>query len=285
MEVTSEGVRLFYQPVGSPDNYPVIVLHGGPGLDHTEMHPWLDPLADEFYLIYCDLRGQGRSERVDPGTLSLDVFARDVSAIAEALGFDRYALLGHSYGAFVTLAHAIEQDTAAQYIISSGTASFAKSAPEIEANLAAFEPVALREQVTQSWALEPTVKTHDDVARIMEMQMPFHFASAESDAYRRYTERGHRDAVYAPEVLAYFSASSYPIEFEDRLGEINKPVLILTGQLDRTCTPRAAQEMHQGIRGSELVIFPDAGHMTFIEQPELYFGAVRDFLHAHEAAS
>src|SRR4051794_35647974 len=151
MDVTIEGARVFYEPVGPEENYPLIVLHGGPGLDHTEMHPWLDGLSDTFRLIYVDERGQGRSERVDPATLSLERFARDVTLLASALGLERYALLGHSFGAFIALTHAIEEGGAGHYIISGGTASFTKTGPEIQANLDAFEPVELWEQVKQSW--------------------------------------------------------------------------------------------------------------------------------------
>ena len=71
MEAVVDGIRIFYQTAGSKENYPLILLHGGPGLDHTEMSPWLDSLRDDFYLIYLDERGQGRSEPVDPSTLSL----------------------------------------------------------------------------------------------------------------------------------------------------------------------------------------------------------------------
>src|SRR5579864_5234673 len=101
MEAIIDGVRIFYTTVGAESNYPLIVLHGGPGFDHTEMHPWLDPLANTFRLIYVDERGQGRSERVDPQSLTLRHFAEDVSGLAAALGLDRYALLGHSFGAFI----------------------------------------------------------------------------------------------------------------------------------------------------------------------------------------
>lgn len=199
MEISIDGVRLFVLPVGAEDGYPLFVLHGGPGLDHTEMHPWMDSLGDAFRLLYVDLRGQGRSQRVDPATLTLSVFASDVSRMAEALGLREYALLGHSFGSFVTLAHAIEQGGASHYIISSGTASFGKSGPEIQANLAAFEPVALREQVTESWALEPHARTQDDVARLMAMQMPFHFASVESEAYRNYVSADAQgEVIYSP---------------------------------------------------------------------------------------
>ncbi len=65
MNVTlSDGVSLFVHEVG--EGFPVILLHGGPGLDHTHMSPWLDSLGDEFRLLYVDGRGQGRSERVEP---------------------------------------------------------------------------------------------------------------------------------------------------------------------------------------------------------------------------
>lgn len=280
MDITVDGTRIFYLPVGSEDNYPLIVLHGGPGLDHTEMHPWLDPLSDTFRLIYVDQRGQGRSERVDPTTLTLDRFAEDVSALAGALGLERYALLGHSYGAFVTLAHAVERGDASYYIISSGSASMTKSMPEIRENLARFEPLELREQVTESWDREPYARTQEDVAELMRMQMPFHFAGVKSAAYRRYMEL-EEGAIYSPEVLAYAATHEYEIEYEDRLAGITKPTLVLVGESDRTTTPRAARDLHAGIPNSELVVIPDAGHMTYVEQPDLYFNAVREFFKRH----
>ena len=101
-----DGYGMFVEEVGG--GFPLVVLHGGPGLDHTQFRPWLDPLGDEFRLLYVDERGQGLSERVDPETLSLEVFARDVDLLAEALGLDRFALLGHSFGAIVTTWHATE---------------------------------------------------------------------------------------------------------------------------------------------------------------------------------
>lgn len=280
MDITVNGTRLFYQPVGSEDNYPLIVLHGGPGLDHTEMHPWMDSLGDQFRLLYLDLRGQGRSERVDPATLTLTLFSDDISGLAAALGLRNYAVLGHSYGSFVALTHAIQRGEASHYIISHGTASFKKTGAEVEANLASFEPVELREQVTQSWALEPQAKTQEDMAKLMSMQMPFHFASVESDAYRRYMSEADR-AVYAPEVLAYVAQHEYEIEYEDQLGQVRRPTLIISGEFDRTCTPRAARDLRAGIPGSELVILPNAGHMSYIENPEGYFGAVRGFFQRH----
>ena len=62
---------------------------------------------------------------------------------------------------------------------------------------------------------------------------------------------------------------------------IGRPTLVITGVDDRTCTPRAAREMHAGIRGSQLAIIPEAGHMTFVEQPDAYDAAIRRFFAQH----
>src|SRR5919197_563117 len=127
---------MFVEEVGS--GFPLVVLHGGPGLDHSGFRPWLDPLGEDFRLLYVDERGQGKSERVDPETLSLEVFARDVDLLAEALGLERFALLGHSFGAIVTTWHATEVGTAAAYVISAGADGSGPMMADVEASLAAM---------------------------------------------------------------------------------------------------------------------------------------------------
>src|ERR1700686_4789619 len=95
----ADGYNLKIEQVGT--GYPLIVLHGGPGLDHSMFRPYLDRLGEEFRVLYVDERGQGRSDRVDPASLSLEVFARDVDLLANALGLEAFALLGHSFGAVI----------------------------------------------------------------------------------------------------------------------------------------------------------------------------------------
>src|SRR5437763_504705 len=73
----------------------VLVLHGGPGLDHRMFGDYLDPLARDHRLVLVDQRAQGRSERSDPATWTLRQMAADVPALAAALGLAEYAVLGH----------------------------------------------------------------------------------------------------------------------------------------------------------------------------------------------
>jgi pimeloyl-ACP methyl ester carboxylesterase len=59
---------------------------------------------------------------------------------------------------------------------------------------------------------------------------------------------------------------------------VHKPTLVIVGEHDRTTTPRAARVLHEGIENSELVLVPDAGHMSFVEEQTVYVDAVRRFL-------
>jgi proline-specific peptidase len=274
--VRIDDTALFVVERGS--GYPVIVLHGGPGLDHHEFADYLDSLTDEFRLLFVDQRANGRSERPPESTWTLERMAQDVIMLARALGLDRYAVLGHSYGAFVALQNAVDYPgMASQTIVSSGIPSM-KFLEVVEKNLATFEPIELREQVTKSWAREASIQTQEEFAEVMADQFPFHFADPIDPRIADYLERT-KDTVYSPEVLRMFSANGCGgIEVEDRLGEIASPVLVIGGRHDRTCTVEASEAIAKGVANAELRIFEQSGHMTFVEEPELYVATVRSFL-------
>jgi proline iminopeptidase len=269
---------------GAPDGYPLILLHGGPGDDHHEFADYLDPLGDRFRLLLVDQRGNGLSMDSDHSTWTLPQHAADVVLLARALGLDRYAVLGHSYGAFVTLQNAVDfPGQASQSIVSSGIGSV-RWMEDLEAKLAAFEPEDLRRQVQESWARESEVRTPADFERLLRDQWPWHFADPRDPRIPDY-ERRAGGARFSPEILQIFAKSGYGgIELEDRLAEIGHPVLVLAGRHDRTCPPEAAEVMAAGIPGAELQIFEHSGHMTFVEEQDRYLEVVRDFLDRHSAA-
>jgi proline iminopeptidase len=264
----ADGVSLNVEEVG--DGFPLVVLHGGPGLDHRMFRPYLDPLAEEFRLLYVDERGQGLSDRVDPATLSLERFARDVDLLADVLGLERFALLGHSFGAIVTTWHATELGTAAAYVISGGGDSSAALMADVEASLAALGPDG--EAITESWEHEKTVETEDELRELLRVQMPFHFAGAVPPGYGD-------DMVLSPDALRHFANVGYgDFDYTDKLAEVRAPTLVIVGEHDRTTTPRAARVLHEGIPGSRLEIVPGVGHLSFVEAPEEYRRRVGKFL-------
>ena len=263
------------------DGYPLMVFHGGPGLDHHEFADYLDPLCDQFRLILVDMRAQGKSDLCPETTWTLEQMAKDIVLLADVLGLKKYAVLGHSYGAFVVLQNAVDfPGHAAQTIVSGGIPS-ARFLSAVQENLQKLEPADVREKVIASWVREARVQTREEFAELMRDQMPFHFGNPLDPRLAEYDERT-KDTVYAPAMLRHFSQNDYgSIEVEDRLKNVTQPVLVCTGRLDRVCTVPAAEAMAKGLPNSELVVFEQSGHMTFVEEPELYLKVVRDFLNKH----
>jgi proline iminopeptidase len=263
-----DGYAMYVEELG--EGLPLLVLHGGPGLDHGMFRPYLDALADEFRVLYVDERGQGRSERVDPQTLTLDVLARDVDLLVDALGLDHFAVLGHSFGAIIATHHAIEYGTADAYVISGGADSSDALMAEVMAKLESLGPDGAA--IADSWEREKTVQTDDEVRELLEAQMPFHFHRPPPPGY-------YLDFAPSPEVLRHFANAGYgDFDYRPNLARVAKPTLVIVGEYDQTTTPRAAGVLHAGISGSELEVIPDAGHMSFVEQPDEYLRTVRAFL-------
>ncbi len=259
--------------------HPLLLLHGGPGLDHRMFGDYLDALTDEFRLILIDQRANGRSGRPPQETWTLAQHAADVGSLARALGLGAFSVLGHSYGSFVALQHAVDFPSQASHtVVSSGVPSGRFLMSHVERELAAFEPEALRWQVSESWAREKTVSSADELAALLSEQLPFHFADPLDPRIADY-ERRTAGAVYSPEVLRKFSADDYGgIDVEDRLGTVPQPVLVLAGRLDRTCSVEAATCIARAIPRAELVVFERSGHMTFVEETDQYVTRVRHFL-------
>jgi proline-specific peptidase len=273
--------KLFVERRG--DGYPLIVLHGGPGLDHHMFADYLDPLADRYRLLLVDQRAQGRSERAPKETWTLTQMSDDVSALAGALRLDRYAVLGHSYGAFVALQHAVDYPSdAAQTVVSDGLPSVSYMR-DLQATLDAFEPVELREQVAASWAKEVDVRTPEEAAQLLDDQLPYHFADPLDPRIAEYA-RKIAGMVASPDVLRHFAASEYGgIDVEDILDRVTHPVLVISGRHERTCPVEGAEAMAKGLPDAELVILEGSAHMGFVEENEEYVRAVGEFLDRRRA--
>jgi proline iminopeptidase len=275
--VEVDDTRLFVAERGS-GSIPLFVLHGGPGLDHTMFGAHLDGLGASCRLLFVDLRSQGRSDPAPRATWTLARLAADVDALATRLELERYAVLGHSFGAFVALQHAVDfAQRPVASIISAGVPA-ASYLEAVDENLARFEPELLREQVTASWAREADASTPEECRKILSDQLPFHFRDPldpRIDAMRA----GLEEMVFAPKVLRAAAREGYgDIDVEARLGEVTHPVLVLAGRHDRACTVAAAEAIATGIPGAELRVFENSAHMMFIEEQADYVAAVHDFL-------
>ena len=118
--VDAHGVLIYYVEFGKGP--PLVVLHGGPGADHTYFLPWLLPLARTHRLIFIDERGSGQSERLqDVSRTPSKAWSRTWRPFALRWAWARSILLGHSYGGVLAQAYALKYQQHLSHLILNST--------------------------------------------------------------------------------------------------------------------------------------------------------------------
>ena len=260
-------VAIYYETLGQ--GLPCLVMHGGLGLDHTYLRPWLDPLGEFLQLVYYDHRGNGRSGAAAEHTMTHEQLASDAESLCAYFGFDTVAVIGHSYGGFIALEFALRYSSRVDQLVLIDTAPAMSDSRQIEES-------ARRQGATDEMiALLKGADQHDDASlrQRFAMLLPLYFRTW--------------DEVLATKLLdgriVRASGRTRPSEVRaydvtSRLGEINIPTLVLAGRDDFICPPEQARILAQGINQAELAIFEESGHFPFVEQSSEFLSTVGNWL-------
>lgn len=282
MRVSVGDVELYVHEIepGAGEGRTLVALHGGPGLDGSFWIPTLAPLAEEGWRVIApDLRGNGRSDAGYPARWTVPQMADDIEALIAALDLDveRVVVVGQSFGSFVAQSHMARYGTAAAYVLMA-TVAHPGALAVIDEELERFMPVSLRAQVTASWMCEASVETAEEARQLWHDQLPFHLANPEGPHVAQIAERDQ--TVFRPEVLRHFAAGGdYGMEdLRDSLRDFRKPVLVLSGERDRTTSPASAHELAVLLPNAHETVIRNAAHLMLFEQPEATLDALRRFL-------
>lgn len=266
---------LFVEVVG--DGYPLLLMHGGPGADHWSMLPFRR-LADRFTLVFYDHRCNGRSEGAPVASMTWENLTADPEALRQELGFERWAVLGHSFGGMVALEYALRYPDGLSHLVllDTGTDSFwqQQNAPEI---------LAKRGYRPGTVALARRFFNGQIAPREMVPALMLRFGSAyyhQPRAPHVLLELARERRVKArPEALIF--AAGHLLKgwsVTDRLGEIDTPTLVMAGRDDFQFPPEHQAEIAAKIPNARLEIIECAGHNAQAERPDEVTRAVREFI-------
>lgn len=255
---------------------PLALMHGGPGADLYTLLSF-KPLADQFTLVFYDHRCNGRSEGADITSLTWENLTADADALREKLGFEKWAVLGHSFGGYVALEYALRYPNRLSHLVlvdTGGDSRWAQEkAPEVLAQRGySPEMVSLARRFLNG-QIEPGEMFPDLMKlgkaytyHISPRQIPHMILTGLQTKLR-------------PEALIY-SATHFLKGWSvmERLNEIQVPTLILAGREDFQFPPEHQRELAAGIPNSRLVIIDHAGHNVQDEQPAEVQRVIRDFL-------
>ncbi len=273
------GMRLFVDVDGCglvPDGATMrerptlVVLHGGPGYDHTSFKPLFGAFTDIAQVLYIDHRGHGRSTWCPAEDITLDRVADDVVRVCDALGIGKPVVLGQSFGGFVAQRYLARHPAhPARVVLSSTSHHFG-----LERKLAKFEQLggrAARDAAEAFWR-RPCAETwapYDTVCKPLYNTRP----PADPLAGQRTTMR--------TDILFSWSAREMPgLDLRPGLARVQCPVLVLAGDEDPVTPVEDAAEIAAAIPApwGRFVRIADAGHGTWRDQPDEALAVLQEFI-------
>ena len=280
MLITVEpGVQLFVDIEGAglvPDGAQMrakptlILLHGGPGYDHSSFKPQFSQLADVAQIVYVDHRGHGRSSRRPAAEWTLDTFADDVVRLCDALGIVKPVVLGQSFGGFVAQRYLARHPAHPGKVILSSTSHHMG----LDRKLAMFEQLggaAARAAAQAFW----TAPNESNWALYQRLCTPLYNTRPPADPLARERTRFNTEILFTSA-----SGEQRTMDLLPGLARVQCPVLVMAGVADPVTPLADAQEIAAAIPApwGRLVTFADAGHGAWRDQPDQAMQVIRDFV-------
>jgi pimeloyl-ACP methyl ester carboxylesterase len=277
-ELIVDGVKVSYHVAGSG---PVCLAHpGGPGIHYEYLR--MPDLEQHLTMVYLEPVGTGNSDLLPDGDYSMENYAYYANQVVRHLGEEKVFFLGHSHGGFVALQFALDHPESLAGIIVYDSMAF--NGPELGeeagrkvdefATEHAGDPLA--DQVVQAWSEDDTTPP-DKAAHLdaLGRLLPVYF--------KDFRGIEPRIADWMTTIDMTLDPNRQPDlwDVRDRLTEIAVPTLVLVGVADFICGEKFARQLHDGIPGSQLVVFGESGHFAHVEEPAAFATAVLGFVSAH----
>jgi pimeloyl-ACP methyl ester carboxylesterase len=242
----------------------LLLLHGGPGADHSSVKSAFLPLVDRYQLVWIDHRGNGRSAQSDPSKWTLDQWADDIRAFCDALGIEKPIVLGQSFGGVVTQAYGIRHpDHAGKLIISSIGARW-----DFELSMARFRERGgpeVERVARDFWGR----MDHADIVAYRRDCFPVYASTPP-------TEDARAMVVNKEDVMRHFLAPGgvfQTIDLRADLARITCPTLVLAGRDDPVIPWELSKEVADALTSTStpaerrFVCLDGCGHGTWRDKP------------------
>jgi proline-specific peptidase len=283
--VPFRGYKTWYRIVGDhekPGKLPLICLHGGPGGTH-DFFVSLEAVADTGRrLILYDQLGWGNSDHIqNPSMWTVELFVDELSVIRRALGLERVHILGHSWGGQLAMEYALTQPAGlASLVIANSLASTTQWIAEAT-RLISELPVEVQQTIRKHEAAGTTNSPeYLEAMKVYSRRHGSGHIDPKPEWVKQAIKRNEINEIY----LTMWGPSEFYVtgilknwDISNRLGEIRVPTLVLCGR-DDEATPALAETIHNGIIGSELIIFENSAHYPHIEETGRYLEVLDQFL-------
>jgi len=264
--VTVRGVRLHF--VRSGDGPPVVYIHGAKSSVYDLVLSIGDRLAERYTAVAIDRPGSGFSDRAPTGDNAPQAQAAILRAAAAELGLERPILVGHSFGAAVALAWALDAPGEVAAVVTLGGYVLPLGGPPPWVVAVMRSRTALRAvgRIGRSRLGRPLV----DAA----LRRAFHPGAVPERYARLAPALALDDSRLISDGADRKSAEAGLRALLPRYATLDVPVVVVVGDQDLMVPPSSSIALHDALPHSELVRLPGAGHMPQFTAPDAVLAAV-----------
>jgi len=223
-------------------------------------------------VIAFDNRGAGRSLK-PPGPYSIELLAEDAASVLDERGVISAHVLGHSMGGYIALALALRRPELVRSLVLVSTGA---GAP-------AHEPVP--EETMAQWLANAHLPPHEFARRTMHLSFRPGWTEEHAGLYEELLAARLEHPTPPQCWRAQFDAASRFVERGAPVERIASPALVVHGDADRVVPVSNGRALAERLPRAELVVFPGAGHLPTLEEPERFNAVVAAFLDRAEAVS
>jgi pimeloyl-ACP methyl ester carboxylesterase len=252
-----------------------VLLHPGVGLDGSVFLPSAQRLAETHRLLIVDLPGNGHSPDGRRDDWTFTGFAASVDRFVRKRKLEDWTLLGHSFGGFVAMQYLVDFPGNATRIIASCTDCDEEPAPGAPEDPFDGMPEDVAASVRAAFEREPEVTSVEECRRVWLDQMPFFVGSAERIETLR---AAFANVAYRVDIQREGERDWGELHALDALAHSDIPVLAIAGEYDRAQPPANSRRIAETAPRGELLVIEEAGHFPFAEDPDAYWGGIRDWL-------
>jgi len=245
--------------VDGPGDHPVMVFSNSLGTDHRLWDRQMPAVQDRFRVVRYEACGHGVSD-LPRGRVTIERLAQDLLALLDHVGVDRAVVCGCSLGGVLALWLAVNRPERLTGAVLANTGAKVGTDESWNARIAAVRAggtAGVRDQVVGRF-LTPEFRARDPETTSLISGM---LEATNPDGY-----------IAACEALR-------ESDLRADAARVRVPVLIIGSERDQSTPPALSRELHASIEGSELVMIADAAHLSNVEQPELFNGALTRFVH------
>jgi proline iminopeptidase len=246
----------------------LLVLHGGPGFDHTSFKPAFSQMADVAQVVYLDQRGQGRSDRSTPDRWTLDAWADDIPAFCDAVGIEHPVVLGWSWGGMIAARYAGRYpDHPAKLILQCTMARL-----DIETVMDKMRRLG-GDDAAQAARAFWVDGSPEGMAAYAQHCLPLYSAvPLSADNLTR--------AALNPDLLLGGPRLIMAADTTADLAKVACPTLVVAGEDDPICPVEAAEEIVKSLPQDKVRFerIPGARHYPHEDRPDRLFEVLRSFL-------